>query len=107
MKKNKILTIAAVLAITVVVTVYWLAKRPTEKPQLSEVTIHQAAKTLLYLPLYVAVEQGYLGAEGIKARIVTAGGDSQAFAALANGEAQFAQGDPTFVAISHERGGPG
>jgi NitT/TauT family transport system substrate-binding protein len=76
-------------------------------PQLTQVVLHQAAKTLLYLPLYVAVDEGFLKQEGIDVRVQTAGGDSQAFAALASGQAQFAQGDPTFVAISHERGGPG
>ena len=72
-----------------------------------QVTLHQAAKTLLYLPLYIAVDEGYLKEQDVDVRIVTAGGDSQAFAALASGQAQFAQGDPTFAAISHERGGPG
>jgi len=71
------------------------------------VIIAQAAKTLLYLPLYIAQDEGYFHDEGIDVSIVTSGGDSQAFAALASAQAQFAQGDPTFVAISHERGGPG
>jgi len=75
--------------------------------RLSQVTIAQAANTLLYLPLYVALDEGYLQKNGIDAQIITSGGDSQAFAALASGQVQFAQGDPTFVAISHSRGGPG
>ncbi len=78
-----------------------------ENKNLANVTIAQAADTLLYLPLYVAADEGYLRENGIDLNIVTAGGDSQAFAALASGQAQFAQGDPTFVAISHSRGGPG
>ncbi len=86
-----------------------VAITPTVKPKpiLTTITINQAAKTLLYLPLYVAVDQGFLKDSGIEAKIATGGGDSQAFAALLSGEAQFAQGDPTFVAISHEKGGPG
>src|SRR4051812_30322337 len=80
--------------------------QPTPAQQ-TQVVLHQAAKTLLYLPLYVAIDEGFLKQEGISVHVQTAGGDSQAFAALASGEAQFAQGDPTFVAISHERGGPG
>lgn len=81
-------------------------RQQTLQPETS-VTIAQAANTLLYLPLYVAIDEGYLKQNGIVASIVTAGGDSQAFAALASGQAQFAQGDPTFVAISHSQGGPG
>ncbi len=81
--------------------------RRTASSTLTNVTLVQAANTLLYLPLYVAVDNGYLQQNGINMQIVTAGGDSQAFAALASGQAQFAQGDPTFVAISHSRGGPG
>jgi len=72
-----------------------------------KITINQAAKTLLYLPLYVAIDKGFLRNAGIEAKVATGGGDSQAFAALLSGEAQFAQGDPTFVAISNEKGGPG
>src|SRR5207249_3218882 len=69
--------------------------------------LNQAAKTLLYLPLYVAIDRGLLEKRGVEVSVVTAGGDSPAFAALASGQAQLAQGDPTFVAVSHERGGPG
>lgn len=86
------------------------AYRVRQQPQqehLATVTVAQAANTLLYLPLYVAIDEGYLKQNGISANIVTSGGDSQAFAALASGQAQFAQGDPTFVAISHSQGGPG
>lgn len=106
-------TMRKTVAVTIIILILgaiayftWL-KEPAQPTELTTVTIHQAAKTLLYLPLYVAIEQGYLRDAGISARIVTAGGDSQAFAALASGDAQFAQGDPTFAAISHERGGPG
>jgi NitT/TauT family transport system substrate-binding protein len=106
-KRITFIIIVGALAVLVALGIYLYIKPASEKVALTTVTIHQAAKTLLYLPLYVAVEEGYLKKEGIEARIVTAGGDSQAFAALASGQAQFAQGDPTFVAISHERGGPG
>lgn len=99
--------IGIVVLVLVALFVFKYVGRPSNPPPVQQVTIHQAAKTLLYLPLYVAVDQGYLRDEGIEVRIVTAGGDSQAFAALASGQAQFAQGDPTFVAISHEKGGPG
>ena len=87
--------------------VWWSCISESAAPAVTRVTLHQAAETLLYLPLYIAIDQGYLADEGVEVQVVTAGGDSQAFAALASGQADFAQGDPTFVAISAERGGPG
>jgi NitT/TauT family transport system substrate-binding protein len=66
--------------------------------------INQAAKTLLYLPLYIADRRGFFQKEGIDATIVTGGGDSQAFAAVVGGSAQFGQGDPVMVPLSLQRG---
>lgn len=99
-------------AVTVLVILgagIWFYRRsetPKNRP-FEKVVLNQAAKTLLYLPLYVAVDRGYLAKRGVEVTVVTAGGDSPAFAALAGGQAQFAQGDPTFAAVAHERGGPG
>lgn len=70
---------------------------------IKKITINQAAKTLLYLPLYVAIDKEYFG-DSLQVTVNTGGGDSQAFSALLSGNAQFAQGDPAFVAISHEKG---
>jgi NitT/TauT family transport system substrate-binding protein len=72
-----------------------------------KIVISQAANTLLYLPLYIAQDNGYFKDEGIEASIVTAGGDSQAFAAVIGGSADFAQADPMMVPISRQHGGPG
>lgn len=105
MRKN---FVVAVLGLAVIVVIGYLAcRKPSPPPPRTHVVIAQAAKTLLYLPLYVAQDQGFFDQEKLDVEITTAGGDSQAFAALASGQAQFAQGDPAFVAISHERGGPG
>lgn len=70
---------------------------------IKKISINQAAKTLLYLPLYVAIDKEYFG-DFLQVTINTGGGDSQAFSALLSGDAQFAQGDPAFVAISYEKG---
>jgi NitT/TauT family transport system substrate-binding protein len=72
-----------------------------------KIVINQAAKVLLYLPLYIAQHNGYFKAEGLEATVVTGGGDSQAFAAVVGGSADFGQGDPMMVPISRQRGGPG
>lgn len=73
----------------------------------NDVVITQAFDNLLYLGLYVADEGGFFAKEGLSVRIETAGGDSQAFAALTSGKCDFAQGDPSFVAIAAEKGWDG
>ena len=62
------------------------------------------SKFLLYLPLYVAMEAGYLKDEGIEVSLVFSGNDDQTFATIASGSTQFAVGDPIFTAIAAERG---
>lgn len=72
-----------------------------------EVVINQAAKTLLYLPLYIANRRGFFADEGLDARIITGGGDSQALAAVIGESADVGQGDPMMVPLSLQQGGPG
>lgn len=69
------------------------------------VVINEAARTLLYLPLYLAVERGYFRAAGLDVQIVTGGTATNCFAAMLSGEAQFCQADPMYVPISREKGG--
>lgn len=100
------IAMAVLVVLAAGIWVYRQSDKTRTNP-VNKVVLDQAAKTLLYLPLYVAIDQGFLAKRGVEVSVVTAGGDSPAFAALASGQAQFAQGDPTFVAVSHERGGPG
>jgi NitT/TauT family transport system substrate-binding protein len=74
-----------------------------------KVTIAQFGKErfLLYLPLYVAMEEGLFAKQGLDVDLKFAGNDDQIFAAVINGQAQFGVGDPVFTAISHDKGGPG
>jgi len=73
-------------------------------PKKDTITISQAFQHLLYIGLYVSQEKGFFAEEGLDVKIETAGGDAQAFAALTSGNADFAQGDPAFVAIANEQG---
>ena len=75
-----------------------------ETGPLQNITVSQAFDVFLYAPLYVAEKKGYFREEGLNVSIVTAGGDEKAFASLISGDAQFAVGDPTFVAIAGEKG---
>jgi len=79
----------------------------SKQPKLTPVVVNQAFEHLLYIGLYVAKDKGFFEQQGLDVRIDTGGGDAQAFSALTSGSAQFAQGDPAFVAIAHEKGWEG
>lgn len=74
---------------------------------LPEVTIAEYGEFLLYSTLYIADHEKLFEKQGIRVKIVPAGGDEKVFASLIAGGAQFGIGDPTFVAISGEKGRPG
>lgn len=61
-------------------------------------------KFLLYLPLYVAMEEGYFAKNGLKPELIFAGNDDQIFATVISGDADFGVGDPVFTAIAAEKG---
>jgi NitT/TauT family transport system substrate-binding protein len=73
----------------------------------TSVTIAQTADFFLYAPIYIARDAGFFRQQGLDARIVSTGGDEKSWAAVLSGSAQFGVGDPTFVAISAQRGQPG
>lgn len=104
---NKI-TLSIVAIVVLAVIGFFIYQQSPKQPQtLEKITIAQAFEVFLYAPLYVAQEKGFFKNEGLDVTITTAGGDEKAFAALLSGDAQFAVGDPTFVAVSGEKGQPG
>ena len=98
--------IPILIAIIVIVAIFY-GTREKPKTTLTQVTINQAFEHLLYIGLYVAKDAGFFEKEGLDVKIETGGGDAQAFSALTSGSAQFAQGDPAFVAIAYEKGWEG
>ena len=78
-------------------------------PQMEKITIAQFGKErfLLYMPLYIAMEEGLFSKNGLDVNLMFAGNDDQIFLTVISGEAQFGMGDPVFTAISHDKGGPG
>lgn len=101
-------TALGIVAVVVVALIGYFVYAQTRGPQeLQKITIAQAYEVFLYAPLYVAEEQGFFEKQGLDVNITTAGGDEKSFAALLSGDAQFAVGDPTFVAVSGEKGQPG
>lgn len=73
-----------------------------------KVTIAQFGQErfLLYLPLYVAMEEGLFAKNGIEVTLKFAGNDDQIFAAVISGDADFGMGDPVFTAIAQEKNYP-
>ncbi|WP_253073719.1 ABC transporter substrate-binding protein [Kosakonia sp. MUSA4] len=71
------------------------------------VRINQAFQSLLYLPLYVAQEQGFFKQQGVAVKISTGGGGAQSWAAVIGGSADLSIQDPVFVPKSRENGGNG
>lgn len=104
MKKISVYFLIGILVIILIASYFLIPKLSLD---LEKVTINQVGDFVLYLPLYVAKDKGLFEQQGLDVRIANSGGDDKAFAAVISGEAQFAQGDPTFVAISKEKGGPG
>src|SRR5919109_1486350 len=105
MNKRVALAVISVVAVVVVlIAAFWKPRQgvPSNGQKLVRVTVNQAFEHLLYIGLYVAKDAGFLEKQGLDVRIETGGGDAQAFAALTSGSAQFAQGDPGFVAIANE-----
>jgi NitT/TauT family transport system substrate-binding protein len=116
MKKNLIIGAAALATLVVVLGIALTRNSATQQlrpPQttnqapakLQKVVINEAVRTVLYLPLYHALEQGYFRDEGLDVQLVTGGTATASFAAMLSGEADFSEADPMYVPISRQKGG--
>jgi NitT/TauT family transport system substrate-binding protein len=74
---------------------------------LKEVRFSEAVHNLGYINLYVGMHAGIFAKNGLDMKVSAAGGDTQTFAAVLGGSADFAIGDATMAQISRENGGPG
>lgn len=75
--------------------------------ELKEVNFSEAVHNLGYINLYVGMHAGIFEKNGLKMNVTAAGGDTQTFAAVLGGSADFAIGDATMAVMSREAGGPG
>lgn len=75
--------------------------------ELKEVNFSEAVHNLGYINLYVGLHAGIFEKNGLKMNVTAAGGDTQTFAAVLGGSADFAIGDATMAQMSREAGGPG
>lgn len=74
---------------------------------LKKVNFSEAVHNLGYINLYVGQHAGIFEKNGLDMNVSAAGGDTQTFAAVLGGSADFAIGDATMAVISRENGGPG
>lgn len=82
-------------------------KQKEEGTELEKVVITQYGQSdvFLYLPLYIAQEEGLFRKNGLDVQITYSGNDDQIAATVVGGYADFGVGDPIFSAIIQERGG--
>ena len=81
--------------------------RPSLAADLKTVRFSEAVHNLGYINLYVGMHSDIFKKNGLDMQVSAAGGDTQTFAAVLGGSADFAIGDATMAVISRENGGPG
>src|ERR1700747_936872 len=78
-------------------------------PALAEgkkVVLSQAFQSMLYLPLYVAIDEGFFSQQGLDLTKETAGAPSVALSAVISKSAQFSIHGPEWTAIAASKGAP-
>src|SRR3982074_3350673 len=71
-----------------------------------KVTLSQAFQSMLYLPLYVAINEGFFTQQGLDLTKETAGAPTVALSAVISGSAQFSIHGPEWTAIAASKGAP-
>jgi NitT/TauT family transport system substrate-binding protein len=77
---------------------------PAQAAPRQKVVIYQAFQSLLYLPLYVAIDRGIFEKHGLSVDKVTAGSGAAAVAAVIGGNAAFSLQDPMTAVLANLKG---
>ncbi|WP_158898647.1 ABC transporter substrate-binding protein [Burkholderia sp. L27(2015)] len=93
--KKMLLALTAALAVSAVTPAFAADKK---------VTISQAFQSMLYLPLYVALDNGFFTKQGLDVTKQTAGSPSAALSAVLSGSAEFSLHGPEWAAVAAEKG---
>ena len=72
--------------------------------EVKTVTISQAFKSMLYLPLYVAIDKGFFKDQGLSVIKETAGSPTAALSSVLSGSSQFSIHGPEWTAIAASKG---
>ncbi|TFF27382.1 ABC transporter substrate-binding protein [Jiella endophytica] len=92
----------AILATTALVSL----TAPALAQEKTDVTISQAFQSLLYLPLYVAIDDGMFDDAGLNVTKESAGSGPTALNSVISGSADFSLHGPEWTAIAFEKGAP-
>ena len=93
----------AALATVLLVAPSWTEKAWAET---KKVVLSQAFQSMLYLPLYVAIDEGFFTQQGLDLVKETAGAPTVALSAVISGSAQFSIHGPEWTAIAASKGAP-
>jgi NitT/TauT family transport system substrate-binding protein len=74
--------------------------------EMKKATISQAFQSLLYLPLYVGIHEGFFEKQGLDLNKESAGSGSVALSAVISKSAQFSLHGPEWTAIAASKGAP-
>src|SRR6202043_2601111 len=74
--------------------------------QNKKAVLMQTFRSMLYLPLYVAINEGLFTQQGVDLTTEAAGTPSAALAAVISGSAQFSIHGPEWTAIAASKGAP-
>lgn len=107
MKKKKLFILVVTILSFLGVSVIFFSNHEGQDKSGHKVTITQygQGKIFLYLPLYIAMEEGYFAEQGLDVSLTFSGNDDQIAATVTGGHADFGVGDPIFSAIIQEKGG--
>jgi NitT/TauT family transport system substrate-binding protein len=81
-----------------------VALAPAAHADMQTVPVFQAFQSIMYLPLYVAIDQGIFAKNGLDVQKVTAGSGASAVAAVIGGHADFSLQDPMTAVLADKRG---
>ncbi|TAI65218.1 ABC transporter substrate-binding protein [Bradyrhizobium sp. Leo170] len=97
----KLSTLSVALALALGIT----AAGPASA-EMKKATISQAFQSLLYLPLYVGMNEGFFEKQGLDLNKESAGSGSVALSAVISKSAQFSLHGPEWTAIAASKGAP-
>jgi NitT/TauT family transport system substrate-binding protein len=89
---------------TIVVAVGITLSSMSAFAEVKTVTISQAFQSMLYLPLYVAIDKGFFKDQGLSVIKETAGSPTAALSSVLSGSSQFSIHGPEWTAIAASKG---
>src|SRR5258708_5177539 len=105
LNRRHFLTTSAAIASGLVLTPIGGSALAAATP-LKEVRFSEAVHNLGYINLYVGMHSGIFEKNGLDMKVTAAGGDTQTFAAVLGGSADFSIRDSTIAHISREKRWP-